>query len=314
MGKRGFLQMSFAWIFALVIGAFILFLAFFIAGKLMGTEQKVQDAIVSKEIGILLSPLEIGFESGKTTYLELPKRTRINAECTKEEPFGKQHIDVSEETLGSWSDTYTDLAFSNKYIFTKESVEGKKFYLFDLPFYFPYKVADVIVITSIEDQYCFIDPPQEVKDRMRNLRLENVHNASMPSQCPAGSKIVCFTGSCNINVRVNLDDYSGEIVKVGEGVFKVYGESLMYAAIFSDRQTYECQLKRLMQRTEKLGEIYNEKSIFINRQGCDSSPGLFPLITLASSFNNSVDLNFNLIDTMNDAKYINDRNPRCALW
>ena len=50
-GKKGFLQISFAWLFALIVGAFVLFLAIYSITKIISTENTAQDAKASKQIG-----------------------------------------------------------------------------------------------------------------------------------------------------------------------------------------------------------------------------------------------------------------------
>ena len=47
-------------------------------------------------------------------------------------------------------------------------------------------------------------------------------------------------------------------------------DALMYAAIFSDEKTYECQVQRIMKRVEQLATIYIDKGIFMRAKGCDS--------------------------------------------
>ena len=63
--KKGELQFSFAWVFAILVGAFILFLAIFGVYKFMKIQGEIQDAETAKDIGILLNPLESSFETGK---------------------------------------------------------------------------------------------------------------------------------------------------------------------------------------------------------------------------------------------------------
>ncbi len=70
--KRGYLQISFAWMFALIVGAVILFLAIYFATKLVDKGDDVIDAKTGKEMGILLNPLETSMESIRTTPLTLP--------------------------------------------------------------------------------------------------------------------------------------------------------------------------------------------------------------------------------------------------
>ena len=43
MNKKGFLQISFQWIFAIVVGIVILFLAIYGVSKLIGTGERTQE-------------------------------------------------------------------------------------------------------------------------------------------------------------------------------------------------------------------------------------------------------------------------------
>ena len=123
MNSKGFLQMSFAWLFALIVGAFILFLAIYASTSIVQTEQTSTDAKTAKEIGILLNPLETGFETGKTNSIIIPSETRIFNRCNNDGFFGRQIIKVSQKTFGEWTDTNVDVGFSNKYIFSENFVE-----------------------------------------------------------------------------------------------------------------------------------------------------------------------------------------------
>ena len=122
--------MSFAWLFAIIVGAFILFLAIYAATKIVNTEQTSLDAQAAKEIGVLLNPLETGFETGKTTSLRLPSETRIYNRCNNNGVFGRQIIQISQKSFNEWSDTDVNVGFSNKHIFSEDYVEVKKFFIF----------------------------------------------------------------------------------------------------------------------------------------------------------------------------------------
>ena len=67
-GKRG-IEFSFAWIFAILVGAAILFIAIFAATRLVTTERAVGEAETAKQLGILLNPVETGIESGKISKI-----------------------------------------------------------------------------------------------------------------------------------------------------------------------------------------------------------------------------------------------------
>jgi len=305
MEKKG-LQISFAWLFAIIVGGVILFLAVFISIKLIGTEQTTQDAKIGKEIGVLLNPLETGFESGKTTSLTMPTDTRIYNKCNNKGNFGRQIIQISQQSFKKWTETDIDVGFSNKYIFSDDYVEGKKFYIFSKPFEFPFKVADVIYITSSLKDYCFVDAPEDIEEEIEDLKQENI----FVENCPNQSVMVCFSGgNCEVNVNYN----SGLVSKRGENVY-FESDALMYAAIFSGKEIYECQVKRLMQRTEQLTLLYKDKANFVSRTGCDSNlnQDLIQLNNLVKNLDDSTEL----IAISNVVEDIEDKNDyaQCRIW
>ena len=89
-------------------------------------------------------------------------------------------------------------------------------------------------------------------------------------------------------------------------------DALMYAAIFADREIYECQLERLMQRTEQLASIYDDKASLISNQGCPLEINLFALRTAVSGFSSSL----SLASIKGIAEDLDDRNDFgvCQLW
>ena len=264
MNKKGFLQISFAWLFAIIVGAFILFLAIFASTSIIQTEQTSTDAQTAKEIGILLNPLETGFETGKTNSIIIPSETRIFNRCNNDGFFGRQIIKVSQKTFGEWTDTGVDVGFSNKYIFSENFVEGKKFFLFSKPFEFPFKVTDLIYLTSAEKKYCFLNPPKQIEEEISSLNQENL----LLNNCDVNSVRVCFNSNSNCDITVNYG--SRYVDKNNERMF-FYTDSLMYSAIFSEKEIYECQLKRVMQRAEQLSLLYVDKAEFISREGCNTN-------------------------------------------
>ena len=303
--KKGYLQISFAWIFAIIAGVFILFLAIFAVTKFTRTEQTITETIIGKEIGVLLNPLETGFEEGKTTPIILPVETRIRNECNNNGYFGRQIIQLSQKSFDKWAEEGERIGFSNRYIFSDSIVEGKNFYIFLKPFDFPFKVADLIYLTSSEKTYCFLDPPERIEEELSNLDQKNI----FLEECPSNSIKVCFEGGsdCDIDVNQNIKSVEkrGEIMYFEE-------DALMYAAIFADREIYECQLERLMQRTEQLASIYDDKASFISDRGCPLEVNLFALRTAVSGFSDSA----SLVTIKNIVKDLEEKNDfaTCKLW
>ena len=307
MKKNAYLQISFAWLFAIIVGAFILFLAIYATTQLMGTEQKTLDAKTGKEIGILLNPLETSFETAKVTSFTVPAETRIYNKCDNYGMFGKQIIQISQKSFNEWTETEINIGFSNKYIFSGREVEGKKFYVFSKPFNFPFKVTDLIYMFSSLKKYCFVNPPENIENEISDLEQENL----LLEDCPEDSINVCFgSGDCDINVNYNMK----YVEKDGERIH-FEGDTLMYAAVFADPEIYECQLKRLMKRTGHLALLYEDKATFISRAGCYSNlnQDLFGLSSSANGLGSSGELS-SMSYTVNDIKEKNKANWKCRLW
>ena len=310
--KRAFMEISFAWLFAIIAGAVILFIAIFAATKIINLGQTTNSATSQNQIAVLLNPLETSFQSDHLTSITVSTPTIIYNQCDSENgAFGNQIISMSQKSFNKWSTPTNGQAFQNKYIFSDSSVQGQQFYLFSKPFSLPFKVSDVIYMTSSSEYYCFVNPPQNIQDELSNLNEKNIIVVNDSSSC-TGSVTVCFYGE-NCDIDVNYD--KGELTKSGNGnVISFYGDTLMYGAIFSDTQTYECQLKRLMMRESQLAFLYQDKSNTITQIGCNSGlgPDLIQLGSSSNSFNSSADLN-NLVYLANK---IQDENggTLCPLW
>src|SRR3990172_13409494 len=138
INKKGFLQISFGWLFAIIIGAIILSFAIYASVKLINIEESVSSTETGKQIAVLLNPLETGFGEETSTPLSIPTESRINNKCETFGDFGEQGISVSQKRSGDWTETGAGQIFYNKYIFSNETVQGKNFYLFSKPFEFPF--------------------------------------------------------------------------------------------------------------------------------------------------------------------------------
>jgi len=141
MNKKAY-EFSFAWIFAIIIGAVIIFVAIYASTQLIDTSRFLGDTETAKQIGTLLSPLETTLESGKTSIIRTQAETRIFNECVSSRgTFGSQDISVSTSSgVGDvWPKTPgATSSFHNKYMFSSEIVQGEEFYAFSTPFKFPF--------------------------------------------------------------------------------------------------------------------------------------------------------------------------------
>ncbi len=261
VNKKGQLNLSFGWLFAIIVGAVILFLAIFGVGKIIKTSPQETQAVGAKQFGVLLNNLETSFQSAQKQSINIGAETRVYNNPVLGGSFGEQRISLSEYRMDEWQPAGVESAFENRYIFSKEYVEGREYYLFVKPFSFPYKVADVIYLISKEDKYCFEDAPREIEEELENLNLGNVAlNCSIPGEYTE----VCFEGKCDIYV-----DYDRGYIEKEDESFYFEGDALMYAAIFSDKEIYDKQIKRLMMRASELASLYIQKAQMMASRNCE---------------------------------------------
>ena len=305
--RRAFLDISFSWIFAIIIGGFILFGAIYGVTKFINIEESKTSGESALEFGTLLNPLELGIESEKSAYISMPLNSRINNKCSVSGTFGSQAISVDEYIRNQWTNSEIDSYFKNKYIFSMPIEEGKGFYVFSKEFDYPFEISSLIYLTSENDIYCFADPPASIKKDLENIDQKNIKIGS--SCLKNGSISVCF-GRKNCDIIV---DYQGKTVEKDDDVVYFDSDSLMYAAIFSDKRNYECQLSRLMKRTNELIKIYETKALDISSRGCisDTLTILNQLESYLDSYSSSEDLSqySQLIKNL-EVK----NNAQCKLW
>jgi len=304
--KKG-IEMSFTWLFGIVIGIIILAFAIYAVTKFMSEGDSLQTAKTSKEIGILLNPLETGFETSQTSSFVMPVETRIYASCDNlTRIFGRQLISVEQKSFGKWTETDLQASFPNKYIFSEKGIEGKKFYVFSKPFEFPFKVADLIYMTSSEDNYCFQGMNSDIERELKNLGQGNifVEEENFLEECI----LICFdSGNCDVKVN-----YDGGFVEKNKKRMYFEGDALMFAAIFSNYDNYECELDRLMKRASSLAQIYNDKANLVVISNCNSNLDLLGLKLDFDGFENSNNISRIYINV----EEIGDSNrvAECKLW
>jgi len=310
--QRGYLQISFAWLFAIIVGAIILFLAIFLTTKIIDVGQTTQDAKTGKEIGTLLNPLETSFESGKTASFILPVETRIHNKCNQVGEFGRQIIQISQMSFNKWSESDIDVGFSNKYIFSERIEEGKKFYVFSKPFKFPFKVTDLVYLTSAKKKFCFINPPEKIGNELSLLNPGNFFVNNCTNLQAEEVVKVCFSGGSNCDIKVDYGE-QGLVTKNG-GTLRFSGDALMYGAIFAENDLYECQVQRTMKRVRNLALIYKDKAVFVQKSDCNTNLNseLISLGNLADSLESSTSLG-SLGRVVNDLESKN-RLANCKLW
>jgi hypothetical protein len=316
MNKKG-IEVSFDWIFAIVVGAIILVLAVYAVMRIVNTETTTSSTSAAKELGVILNPLEAGFADGTVNSIDFSANTELFFDCSNIGDFGKQKISTKTDTKLKGNEQGLNVSFANKYIFANKVVEGKKMVVFSKKFIMPFEVTNLLFLWSFDDRYCFVDPVNEVKDEIGSLIEQNkLINQTLSivkdsNDCPAESLKVCFNSAgCNIDV-----DTRTKTVRKGFGKSLYYEGNLIYGAIFSDKDVYECQLKRLMKKTSWLAELYLEKSKLSENRGCGSviQSDLTNYVSQTSALNET----WGLVQISSMAETLKEENPQsemCKLW
>jgi len=264
--KRG-ISFNFAWLFAIIVGSVIIFIAIFATTQLIKTSRIEAETKVAAQLGIILNPIETNLEESKYAVISFPDETRFINRCRESGNFGRQIISTSVRSgIGDeFIEPEVENFFFNKYIFSKGVEQGKELNVLAKPFEMPYKVADLIFAYS--GKYCFVNPPDDIEDEITDLELKNIDINSSAESCPRNSEIVCFE-SRNARCDINVNTKSQFVIKGNDELY--YEGTLIYGAIFADPEIYECQIKRLMKRTAELAHLYAAKADFLSGKGCSS--------------------------------------------
>jgi len=316
--------MQFAWIFSVIVGALFLFLAFYFVGTTLLRQNYEQSTIQAQSIDILMNPFSYLGSIGATTYkpLELSKKSEINLECSSlsssSGDLGYNKITIKGEKEKEFGIPRT---VYDKYIFSQEIIAGKKFNALSKPFKMPWRVADIIIIWPYDEKYCFINAPQaqDIKDELSNesstsLNVTNIFFKSY-SKCPPDSIRVCFSGSCDIKVNP-----SQKTVKKKGSQKTVYyigdDNALLYAAIFSDPDIYNCNLKRLASRLSHETDVYSIKARDLSSRHCRTSFNLQSLKSAAEAIKTGTITSNQLLDLENAAQTLERENniADCSLF
>ncbi|MFA4960603.1 MAG: hypothetical protein WC548_02965 [Candidatus Pacearchaeota archaeon] len=308
--KRG--EFNFVWLFAIVVGGLILFLAVYGATKIGDTKKYQTDSEIAKQISILTDPMQAGFAEGSFSKMTFKQEIKIKNLCSVGN-FGENEISVSTKTNNKWNQFGAGTIIPNKYIFSAELNEGKEFYITSKPFNFPYEVSDMIFLTSKE--YCFSNSPDEISEEIKELNIPNIKIENC-----SGSEIkVCFGSSANCDIVIygtclsNCDSvYEEGVVEKKEEIIK-YVDNLLLAAIFSDKTVYDCNINRLLQRTSSIAELYSEKADISNARNCNTNLKSDLLFWKDFTVNSTSDEIISL-NILSKSLQIKNERELCKLW
>ncbi len=318
MNRNG-IEFAFSWIFAIIAGAVILVSAVYITTKLVGTERKTQDSFIASELTSILNPIETNLEDSKYVKIDFVDETRIFNECKNEGVFGKQQISTSTKLgIGNdWGEQSARRSSFNKYVFSDDIIEtsNKKLHAIVKPFFTPFKVGDLTILYG--KNYCFVNPEDNVKELIEDLSGGGRNNIGLnltsdPEDCSIDSEIVCFSNQIGCDIYV---DSRNNLVRKNERESYFYDIELEMAAIFSDHEVYECQLKRLIRRAGELAVVYSKKAGYIEGSGCSNSlQNDLNEFVLSANINNSEEYMQYILPLSVELKEKNDDLSKCKIF
>ena len=318
MKNKKAMEMGFAWIFAILVGMAILFLAIFGATKYVELSEREITTKTSKALLNVLDELQTTVQEASSDVVPLSVETRVFTSCNTRGDFGNTVIEISERIgLGNkWSAKVGDVSSENAYLFAEEIVEGKELYFLVFQFNLPFKIGDITTLHS--SPYCFVNAPNKISNEIRDLAGSNPNliTTSDVSSCTPNSIRVCFntftSKNCDIEIQCSGNCELGFVKKEGRELF--FTKKLLYGAIFASKENYECNVERLVKRTKSLSDIYIKKAQFVSIRGCDTGlrKELISLINMAESYGDVDDLRL-LEDIADDIEEKND-NLGCQLY
>ncbi|MBM3247652.1 hypothetical protein FJZ17_03895 [Candidatus Pacearchaeota archaeon] len=301
--KRSF-DMPFSWIFAIIAGSIIIFIAIYATTRFINVAQKAENSESALELLNYLNPVVNGVMSSYATKFNFNKETRVYFNCSESSSqspiFGRQTLAFSQISgfLKKWPKPGEAVPRYNKYIFAENMLQGKDFYIFSKPFYTGFRVDDIITISS--SKYCLIAPPNVIEEEFQRLGLGNINVTPTITLCPKNTIKVCFGADfagCNMSVYGECNSFdcesefdNGYVLKKSKRLY--YTGNLLYGAIFSSPEIYECNTKRIGKKVNELATIYNEKIDIVKLKDCDSiiSPFLLQIATISKNLKSSLEI------------------------
>ena len=267
--KKKAVELSFAWIFSIVVGAVILFIAIYFASQLIETSSYETNTKTTKKLIGIFDSLQTTAEESKTEKVTFAIDTKIYPSCNNEGDFGESIIQISEKFgfKNKWSKPGGDISAQDVYLFSEDIIEvnaHEDVYFFTKQFEMPFKTADMVMMYS--KPYCFVNAPREIRNDIENLGQNvNLFAVTDIDSCSGESVSVCFDSN---NCDVNVNTVAHTIEKNKETVYFI--DETIYAAIFSSKGSYECGIKRIMMKLSQLSELYGRKAQFITQRGCNT--------------------------------------------
>jgi hypothetical protein len=271
---------------------------------LLDTGNTFSNTKIAKSFTIALDSLESGTSKVRSSKISSSNELDLLIDCI-DIGYGESRVQ-----FGSEEDKGSEIISNDKYIFSLSEQSAKDFQIISESFDYPYKIAEFTAVKTKD--YCFKNAPQKIKSRYFNIPGIFFDNCT-------DQVSVCFNSyGCNISVEGLCNDADcetefdyGFVRKNGESI--PFSGSLLIPALVSDRNIYDCNVKRLLYRASTIASLLIDKSRVSSSRGCNS--GLTDQLNLLKvKFND-----YESYDFISDTKTIIELNElndaeACGLW
>lgn len=239
--QRKGIEMTFNWIFSIIVGAIIL--TFFVYFAIQNTD--LFGNLSAKQVSLELDNAFSGFQTTLVeTNLEFNKPIKLEFKCENITGDVKENILINDKGKSILRD---------KIIFAPDKMEDTKFLLFTSEWKVPYKIANFIFLTSPKEQYDLENEPSDfefVSDSNVGRKIEFNKNSAK-----------CTTDSEKVIINYQIDEYNeyyGWICN-SNGEYGFYGKAMIYAVIFSYNFD-DCLYSLMIEKLNLVSSLYGEKA------------------------------------------------------
>jgi len=252
----------FQWMFALIVGGIILFIALYATFKFVNTQSYSGGTLAAKEFEILLNPAETSYITEQAAIVPMQKETQMVLSCDYT-GIGSESIKFKQlDNIGKkYKDFGQEIVFNNKYVFSQSTETGKNLYFFSKKLAVPWNFD--LIFANLQ-KYCFVDAHDSIKQEIQLLNISNIKFVSNENNCLKGDIKVKFYLDCDYDCENTIE---GRVV-IGSNEKYVKGMGLALAAAFSSNGIYYCNLRRIAYRASLLAELYGKKAELISQDGC----------------------------------------------
>ena len=301
--KKGQITLTFNWIYVLIAGTIILL---FFVGIVM-TQKTVSEKRLSSDIVQILDSIFTGATVSEQTknFIDISGLSgfTLDFQCEIDREFGEEGSLKDIFSSYGLKDTSARVDTPIEAIFAPREIKGKELIVWSMPYTFPFKVMDLLFVTSSNTKYFVVggsgNPPfkQELKDTMDGLNVEfDLPLASATIGNNFHIKIVDLGNVLSEGMNLpeglmDIDDskISGVSIhratkkvtfyKAKNGIFQKTRstdidiismpsqerDAAQFAAIFSsDDESYRCNMMKVFKRVELVSSVHQNKKEALN--------------------------------------------------